>query len=367
MNKITVEKHDGRLRLRWQYEGKRYTMACGVADDAIGKAVAKRKASEIEGDMLTGNFDATLLKYKPRLLGRNHTEVPVPDLFQRFTQALKQDKGLTAGALCKYQGCLSHLKRSLNTPAHQVTGKTAANFSAVLLEQVSDRTAKSYLFLLKACWDWADGKYHIASENPWLGLAAKVKCQPIQKRKPFTSAEVRAILGAFKVDRYYSHYYPFVHFLFGVGCRPGEAIGLKWKHLADDFSTVWIGESVSRGVRKGTKTGKTRTVLLTPSVQAMLRERKASHDPKPDDLVFPAPKGGLISDRLFCRRAWRTILNRLGIEYRPPYTARHSAISHALAAGADPLDVAEQTGHHPKTLFQHYASAIESKPIFAEF
>ncbi len=40
-----------------------------------------------------------------------------------------------------------------------------------------------------------------------------------------------------------------------TGCRFGEAVGLRWKHLGAGHKTVWIGESVSRGVRRSTKTG----------------------------------------------------------------------------------------------------------------
>jgi integrase len=73
-----------------------------------------------------------------------------------------------------------------------------------------------------------------------------VKPAPKQKVKPFALAEVQAILAAFRTDRYYQHYADFVTFLFGTGCRFGEAVALKWRHIADDYSTVWIGESVSR-------------------------------------------------------------------------------------------------------------------------
>jgi integrase len=75
--------------------------------------------------------------------------------------------------------------------------------------------------MLQSCWDWARGKYHIADGNPWTNQISRIKPQPKQKVKPFTTAEVRAILSAFESDRYYSHYYAFVAFLFGVGCRIG--------------------------------------------------------------------------------------------------------------------------------------------------
>lgn len=159
---------------------------------------------------------------------------------------------------------------------------------------------------------------------------SRIKPAPKQKVKPFTSKEVQAILMAFKADRYYHPYADFVAFLFGTGCRFGEAAALKWKHIADDFSAIWIGESVSRGVRKTTKTGKDRIVTLTPKVAIMPKERKPI-ECNPENLVFPSPSGQPINDHTFRRRAWKTILTKLGIDYRRPYSTRHTAISHALA------------------------------------
>jgi integrase len=99
----------------------------------------------------------------------------------------------------------------------------------------------------------------------------------------------------------------------------------------------------------------------------MLQSRFLAANPKPDDLVFPAPKGGPICDKLFNRRAWKTVLERLGIDYRRPYTMRHSAISHALANGANPIDLAEQTGHDKRVLLSTYAHAISQQSLFVEF
>ncbi|MBW4553933.1 MAG: tyrosine-type recombinase/integrase [Aphanocapsa sp. GSE-SYN-MK-11-07L] len=365
--KCTVENHNGRLRLRWRHQGKRYTLGCGVDDNPTGRAVAKQKAAQIELDIQAGYFDPTLLKYRPRLIGRNPTEVSALELFERFTHAMEKDKNLAPGSLRRYQGCASHLRRSLSLSAHQVTPTIAANFTALLLEHVSPTTAKSYLHTLACCWDWAKDQYHISPQNPWTVEIAKVKPQPRQRTKPFSLPEVKAILAGFKGDRYYSHYADVVAFLFGVGCRPGEAFGLKWRHIADDFETCWIGEAVSRGHRKSTKTGKSRTILLSQSVQTLLKTRFEQQQPKPDQLVFPAPKGGPINDRLFNRRAWKTVLERLGIDYRRPYTIRHSAISHALANGASPIDLAEQVGHDRRVLLSTYAHCINSKSLFVEF
>jgi len=364
--KVTIENHDGRLRLRWQYQGKRYGFACGVKADAMGMSVARMRAAEIERDIQAGYFDPTLLKYKPQRLGRNGTDITAPELFHRFTQHQQRSKGLAASTVeAKYKPLGGSLARWLNVSASQVTSRRAEDFASLCMERLNPRTAKERLWLLSSCWQWAKGQYQIVDPNPWEGLASRIKIAPTQKVRPFSRAEITAILGCFQTHRYYRHYYDFVCFLFGTGCRIGEAVGLKWKHISPDFRTVWIGETLTRGMRRSTtKNRKDRTIILTEKLSEILRQRSIGRDPKPDELVFPAPKGGAICDQLFNRRAWRTVLAKMNIEYRKPYSVRHSAISHALAGGSHYLDIASQTGHDPQILFRSCASTIETKSVF---
>jgi integrase len=367
--KVTIENHDGRLRLRWHYQGKRYTLSCGVNADPTGMALAKIKQSQIEGDLLNGYFDPSLLRYKPQTLGKNATQISVPELFEKFTAHKVKDQGISTRSVeTRYKPLLRYLQQHLDIPAVKVGEVQAKNLKAILIERVTAQTARERLWLLQSCWEWGRGKYHLAESNPWVGLAISIKTQPRQRTKPFTVAEVKAILTGFQSDPNYRHYYPLVAFIFGIGCRFGEAAGLQWKHLGADFQTVWIGESVTRGgLRKATKNRKARTVILSDSVAAMLREIHQTRQPKPTDLVFPAPMGGPLNDQLFNRRAWKTVLERANVPYRKPYGMRHTAISHALANGAGPINVAEQTGHDPRVLYQSYASVIESQSVFVEF
>jgi len=362
---VKVENDDGRLRLRFTHAGKRYSMAIGLPDSKINQAVAQQKATQIELDIASGNFDPTLKKYKtPRLNNRTVSAVSVGELFTRFMEDQRKAKSLHVGSLCRYTGTLRHLEHYFQSKsAESVDSASASGFREYLKRKVSDRTAKDYIILIQACWNWAKDEL---PHNPWTDVLTKVKPAPKQKVKPFSAQEVQAIQQAFAESPHYQHYADFIAFLFGTACRFGEAVALKWEHISDDFSTIWIGESVSRGVRKTTKTGKDRTVHLSSKVSAMLRQRKQDEH-RPSDLVFPAPQGGCISDHTFRRRAWKSILAGLEIDYRKPYATRHTAISHALANGANPLQVAEQTGHDPEILFKHYASVIQRQSVMVEF
>jgi integrase len=86
-------------------------------------------------------------------------------------------------------------------------------------------------------------------------------------------------------------------------------IGLRWKHLSDDCSTAWIGESFVRGDRKATKTNRDRTIALTPRLQKMILERIPENFVA-DDFVFKTPNGKPIDDNNFRNRAWTRILTK---------------------------------------------------------
>ncbi len=367
--KITVENFRGNLRIRFTHQGERQCIALGIADNPTARAYASQLASTIELDILSRNFDKSLLKYKPQTIGKSATEISAVELFDRYTGAMKTAKALSKGALCKYQGVKSHLVRVLGDRcAESVSAQVAGNFTTSLLEQVLAYTAKQYLFLLAACWDWAKGKYRIADRNPWVDEIAKVKPDLRRKVKPFSSTEILMIQAAFKAHPQYCHYHELVCFLFGTGCRFGEAVGLRWRNVADDFSHIIICEAISRGEhRNQTKTGKARTIKLNPGIVIMLRSRFEHQSPSPDSLVFASPKGKPIDDHNFNRRAWKTIISQTGIEYRKPYSTRHTAISHALANGANYIAVAEASGHDARVLHQSYASSIEQISVFKEF
>lgn len=366
--RVQIENHNGRLRLRWQYQGKKYTMAAGVPESPTGRAFANQLKATIELDVQAGYFDTTLLKYRPRKLGANKSEVTVVELFEAYTRSVKR-KGISANGLQKYSALQNHLLDHFGekSPAESLGTRKAGEFVDHLLTLMASGTAKQYIFLLRGCWEWAQGKYHIA-DNPWAEKVGKIKPHDSKRVKPFNETEIKAILSGFESSRHYSHYYPVVRFLFATAVRPGEAFGLRWRSVADDFSHVVIREAVSRGKKRATtKTGKNRVIYVPLSIAEMLRTMHQERKPSPDALIFPSPMGKPLSDHNFSRRAWRSVLESVGVEYRSPYAVRHSAISHALRNGADPVALSEQTGHSPKTMLGIYAHAVETKSLFPEF
>lgn len=366
MKKVSVTRDRGMLRLRWRYIEKVYSLSLGIEDNRANRAIALSKARQIAEDIEYHRFDRTLNKYRSRTIG--NTGMSCAELFEAFAQYKAKHCGVSVRSIeTRYKPLRVALEKWLKYPAHILDTEKARNFKGKQLETVTNRTAKSRIWLLQSCWNWAIKEEWIAGKNPWNGLAQGIKPTPTQEVKPFTEAEITAILKGFSKSRYYHPYTDFITFLFCSGCRFGEAVALRWEHLANDFEAVWIGESISRGYRKSTKTGRARTIVLGPSMRAMLSSRFNRFQPLPSDLVFPAPKGGPINDRNFSRRAWKSVLEDVCVPYRKLYAIRHSALSHALKNGADPISVAEAAGHDKRMLLSTYAHVIQVKQVFQEF
>jgi integrase len=361
--KVKVESLRGNLRLRWSYLGQRHCLSLGLDDSPTGRSLAQGRAdlisADIEAEVKTGNagnFDPTLKKYR-----RATIEAPTAcgmtavELFRQFAEhKRKTAKGRDMERFSAIEG---HLAQYFEQRSADVDDDFADGFRLRLAESLAPVSVKGYLILVRSCWAWGIKKGFV-SGNPWGDVLKQVSIPPRQPPRPFTTDEIAAIIAGFKSNRHYSYYTDFVTFLFGTGCRMGEAIGLRWGHLSDDCGTVWIGESVSRGVRKSTKTNKARDFRLSKPVQAMLLNRRPVGW-KPDDVVFRALKGGTIDGHNYRNRAWVAVLTAAGVKYRSPYKSRHSYISHCLKLKHHPMTIARMTGHDPETLFKFYAADVD--------
>ena len=375
---VKIENDKGWLRIRFTHQHKRYAFAIGLPDTQLNRRVAADKAHKIELDILSDNFDPTLEKYKPRRDNQKSSGnlLAANDIFPQFIEDRAKTVS-TPRSLEKYQLVFKHLQSFVIKNGSQTVSLAAIplnnwnpiyaqEFYEYLANKLSVTSLRQYLVCLSAIWKWGIAQNIIEQADVWRSLINRVKVPPKPMPKPFTHDEIHKIINGFENSPHYSHYTDFVVFLFGTGCRIGEAIGLRWKHINDDCSTVWIGESLSRGIRKATKTNRARTITLTPKLQKMLQRRRLDCF-NLDDLVFALPNGNPIDDHNFRNRAWKTTLNEVEVEYRKPYNTRHTLISHALDQGMSPVTVAQLTGHNVQTLYENYAGNVNSRPLLPEF
>lgn len=341
----------------WSHHGKRYFLSLGLEDNPLNRIVAQKLALQIQGDLVTGNFDPTLTKYKPEPSSSElkPVTVPVVKLVEKYLTYKQQQ--IESETLDKYRSFLPRIRQYFKEDS--LTEKSAFGFRDWLLELNEPITVRERVVFLNAVYQWAL-KREIVEANYWEEVTVKVP--PKRPPKPFSLQEIKLILGGFAEDQYYSHYLPYVEFLLGVGCRPGEANGLQWKHLSEDCSEVLIVcKLTTKGERKTTKTNRDRLIPLPPRLQTILKSIRPDN-PDPDTPVFTTPNGLPIDSHNFRSRAWKQVLAKVGVEYRKPGNCRHTLISHGLSQGKSPAEMALLVGNQIETIYNHYAGSVIHRP-----
>ena len=355
-----INTHD-RLQLRFSYGGKRHYVTLGLPDTVANRKLAELKAAEIEKDILYERLDPTLEKYKPQSALSTVTPTTpttkakpqLDELWAKYSE-FKKPQISPSTYVKDYIKCRNHINR---LPARSLDD--ALLIRDYLLENLTLDAAKRCLNYLKACCNWAveDG---LIDTNPFVSMKIKAPkgLSEDEDINPFTKEERDRIIQAFETDRYYRHYTNYVRFLFFTGCRPSEAIALKWKHITS--SAVKFRESVVISedglVRKeGLKTQKRRDFPITPELQAILDAIKPAQV-NPDASLFKSPRGKFLDQHNFLNRAWKAILKKCGIEYRKSYQTRHTFISLCIEAGINSTAIGRWTGTSAKMIDKHYGA-----------
>lgn len=108
----------------------------GLPDSRVNRLVAQQKATQIELDVASGNFDSTLKKYKPPKSERATTSNQVAKLFERFMIEQTKVKGLQPGSLRRYDCALKNLQKFFKEKA---------------AETVNDADAQAFVEYLRFC------------------------------------------------------------------------------------------------------------------------------------------------------------------------------------------------------------------------
>lgn len=247
------------------------------------------------------------------------------------------------------------------TSASTIKKADTLQFIAYLRAQgLAVESVRRKLTYLKACWDWAI-ECELLEFNPWKNLPKIRETEYFEPCKPFSINEIVKIIEGFNSFPEYRQLTPFIKFLFGTGCRTGEAVGLRWQDVTPDCRKVKISSQLTRGIRKIPKNGKGRTLRLNPYLEKLLSEMRPKN-PNPEQLIFTW-NGRTIDLGNFRNRPWKKVLERAGVPYRKFYATRHTFISHSLERGVDPVQIGEMCGNSAKVIFTNYASCIKPPQI----
>jgi integrase len=307
------------------------------ADTAMGRAVANQIARSIEADILTGNYDESLKRYRVD----DAAVVRVVPMVQDFLKTIDRPSP-------KHKALLNHIKREWGDREVESIG---VKESRLFLEslRVSAATFSAYLFILRSIWDWKK-----VEVNPWDAIVAPKISRSAPD--PFTQEEVEQILKAFEG----SYYLNYVKVLLATGCRPGEVSALQWGDVKGGMLTIARSWSDREHRVKETKTGKIRQVPMTAGLRSLLASILRGED---SDLILPGSRGGHINPKEFLTRHWRPTLKRAGIRYRPTYRTRHTVWSHAIAEGMPVAEAAEYAGNRSETMIRHYVGRVSRSKL----
>jgi integrase len=355
MVKTTADK--GTLKIRWTHQGKRYSLSLGLKDTEQHRQIARIKAAAIEQDILLEQFDPSLEKYKKSKQSQGTDPIDLLDLWDRYTEFKRPQLAVST----IYHGYGQARRTIAKFPS--LNPIDAAKNRDWMIQNLETDVTRRMMVSLTACCRWAVERGYLKT-NPFLGLDKPRK----QKKKseeedinPYTAEERDRIIQAFSTNRYFKYYTPLVRFLFMTGCRPSEALGLQWKHIKKDYSSLTFEQSCTQSdkglvITPGLKTQRRRTVPLNRLMREFLNSyRQQLGNPGNDAIVFPSPRGKLIDFSNFEERGWKHTLDPAGIERRNPYQMRHTFITLALKSGMSPQDVAKIVGNSAKIIYEHYA------------
>lgn len=183
----------------------------------------------------------------------------------------------------------------------------------------------------------------LLAQNP-VSIARKPRAERVEC-DPFTAEELaRVVVAASACAKTHR-----LAVMAATGCRIGEAIAL----LPSDYDarTGMLSITRTRTVKHGVGPTKSANSRRTIRVPAAARAAAAALGPE-------------LNHKTAARR-WGRLLAGLGLSARGPHQARHSCITHLLAAGVPAADAARFVGDSVETIFRVYCHPTGVDPADA--
>lgn len=234
----------------------------------------------------------------------------------------------------------------------------------------SAKTSKNRLKLIVAAIDWNSKngniprKWGIEYRDLLNSINIKIAKKSLTIAEDedvdiFSVSEVYSILEALREETYsrfkgkHYQYYKYVYFCWLTGCRPSEAIALKWQNVdltrkRIKFCEAEVNASGRLIKKQGTKTVDSRYFPINNELMRLLKSLAPGKG-----YVFTRENGKPISQHAF-NRVWRNLLDGMGIKYRIPYQLRHTMISYHANNDYPIHKLAEIVGNSEAIIKEHY-------------
>jgi integrase len=353
--KVKIKTSNGRLQLVYTYQGKRHYLSLGLSATAVNQRLAELKAAEIEQDFLYDRFKGNAhytpgLQHSPPV---NQGTISLVDLWSRYLDH-KQTfvRPSTMYGHSAYTNLVNRCPFDVNDGL-----KIQKWLTSVTTPYMTKQTLANLRRMAE--WGITEG---LITNNSFSDL--KVQKSKSQKSydtiNPFTASERDQIIETFKTYKHYDYHALMVEFIFFIGCRPCEAIALRWSDVAKDLRTLTFVQSGTRNktsktvITSGLKTQTKRKINLNDRLADILKRQQARHIDS--TYVFPALNRGALNWPHFNCHPWMDCLGQLpDIDYRKPYEMRHTFITLALRSGMPVADIAAIVGNSAEIIYKHYA------------
>ena len=211
---------------------------------------------------------------------------------------------------------------------------------------LSRKTIRHHYCVLSLIFGFAFDN-EVIEKNPML----KVKAPSLERKSvdALTKEEARKFL--FFIQECDLEFQCILLFMFTLGLRRGEVLGLQWGDIDFNNSIVSINRSVSYVSGIGTVVGtpktenSTRVLPLPRMLYEVLCDYK-NQERKEDDFVFPSNTSSRCPrDPDAITKRVKRFTDRVGLPDMSPHDLRHSCATLLLQSGADIKSVQEIMGH----------------------
>lgn len=241
-------------------------------------------------------------------------------------------------------------------PIGSITAEDVARFKAIKRKERAAKSVNNYLALLsrlfRAAVDWG-----YIDRNPSTGVGL-LRLPPSEFQFWDAEQSDRFLEVARQRERSFADLFLCA---LRTGMRFGELIALCWKDLDLDVGRIHVRRSHCRGALTTPKSGRGRTVPMSPELREVLAARKARRSERRgrggdlrNELVFPARGGGYLTTDKVKKPFWRATA-AAGLPRIRFHDLRHSFASQLAMAGVPLVAVQQYLGHADIGVTMRYA------------
>jgi integrase len=238
------------------------------------------------------------------------------------------------------------------------------NFLEQCCRKFSTNTVRHIRSAASGIFSYAVSKGYIKA-NPWRDVKMTAKGQEMEDGYAYSPKEIELILEALERVTGREEYSAtmagmVIAVCFFAGLRPSEAAGLRWENVGADSITV--KEAYVAGSHKGTKTGRTRTVVMLPQLRHRMRLWAMKYQFPTSGWVFPNQGGNApINMNDLGARVIKNTLEAIGMDWEGLYACRRGFGTMMVLAGASAEETCKAMGNSIDVVMKHYFKDGESK------